>query len=246
MENEENKNVDTQTTDAENNQNDASTAENTQSAENSVEENQEADTEENEAKEVNAEDLSKAFGNSTSTNKNEDEKGKKANSVAKTNEDGSITFKNQEDLNGFINRMFQKGAKSSQRQEQGKQQEEQKQEETNKNSDQENLNSEQSQAIPADYYSSKIGLAMVAKGINFAKVERASRLVDTSKVIVNGAIDEAALNSEIEAISAEFPELKNTTVENNAQAGFKFGASKEEQDASDADAISEAFGNKKG
>lgn len=242
MENEKNENVDTQTTDAENNQSGDNTAENT------AEGNQGGN-----GQETNAEDLSKAFGNSSSTNKNEDEKGKKANSVAKANEDGSITFKNQEELNGFINRMFQKGAKSGQKQEQeqeqGKQQEEQQQnqEETNKSSEQASQNTEQGQAIPADYYSSKIGLAMVANGINFAKVERACRLVDTSKVIVNGAIDEAALKSEIEAISAEFPELKNTTVENSAQAGFKFGASKEEnQSTADADAISEAFGNKKG
>lgn len=243
MEDEKNENVDTQTTGAENNQNIDNSANET--------EQQEEQTQNGGEKETNAEDLSKAFGNSTGTNKNEDEKEKKTNSVAKTNEDGSITFKNQEELNRFIDRIYRKGANNSQKQEQeqGKQQDEQQQnqEGTNKSSEQENLNSEQGQAIPEDYYSSKIGLAMVTKGVNFAKVERASRLVDTSKVVVNGAIEEAALNSEIEAVLAEFPELKNTEAENNAQAGFKFGASQEEnQSAADADAISEAFGNKKG
>ncbi len=152
--------------------------------------------------------------------------------------------------------MYRKGANNSQNSKQnqtGEQRVEQsqgEQENTEQNSNdkgQASKNVEQNQALPNDYYNSKIGLAMVTKGVNFAKVERASRLVDTSKVVVNGAIDEAALNSEIEAVLAEFPELKNTVAENNTQAGFKFGASKEEsQSAADADAISEAFGNKKG
>lgn len=248
MEDEKNENVDTQTTGAENNQNIDNSAKEI--------EQQEEQTQNGGEKETNAEDLSKAFGNSTGTNKNEGEKEKKTNSVAKTNEDGSITFKNQEELNRFIDRIYRKGANNSQNSKQnqtGEQRVEQlqgKQENTEQNANdgrQASKNVEQNQVLPSDYYNSKIGLAMVTKGVNFAKVERASRLVDTSKVVVNGAIDEAALNSEIEAVLAEFPELKNTEAENNAQAGFKFGASKEEnQSAADADAISEAFGNKKG
>lgn len=148
-------------------------------------------------------------------NKNEGVKTKKQ--VAQKSEDGSIVFKNQDELDGFIRRMYAKGAEkaeqgqtSKQIQETQNKQEEQGQEETQN-------------AVQTDY-TDKIALAMAKAGVDVQKVERAARLVDMSKVLENGVIDSKKLEDEINAIIAEFPELKNTKEEEKQEKGFKFGA----------------------
>lgn len=149
-------------------------------------------------------------------NKNEGEKGKK--SVAQKGEDGSITFKNQDELNGFISRMYAKGANNAQQTDTAaKQTQETQTQESNSIEETKNV-------LPDDYFADKIALAMVKAGVNSEKSDRAARLVDTSKILVNGAIDPQKLKDEIDAIIAEFPEMKNAKETDQENKGFKFGA----------------------
>ena len=176
-------------------------------------------------------------------NKNEGEKGKKVNNVAQKNNDGSITFKNQDELDGFIARMYAKGAeKATHKQKQGDPENDSKENETKEETPGQN----QQNALPSDYYQNKIGIAMAVKGINPTKLQRASRLVDQEKVIVNGTVDEASLEEEINAIITEFPELVGGVNSTNEQRGFKFGATGNQTNATSNinDEIDEIFGNK--
>lgn len=152
-------------------------------------------------------------------NKNEGEKTKKQ--VAQKGEDGSIVFKNQDELDGFIRRMYAKGAEKAEQGETSKQVQEtqNKQEEQG----QEQTQMEQ-QTVPEDYLLTKVALAMAKAGVNAEKVERASRLVDINKIQENGAINDKSLEDEINAVIAEFPELKNAKEEEKQEKGFKFGA----------------------
>ena len=145
-------------------------------------------------------------------NKNEGEKTKKQ--VAQKGEDGSIVFKNQDELDGFIRRMYAKGAEKA---EQGK-----TQEQVQENQMQQEETKQEKSVVTADY-TDKIALAMAKAGVDVKKVERAARLVDTSKILENGVLDAKKLEDEINAVIAEFPELKNTTQEEE-EKGFKFGA----------------------
>lgn len=146
-------------------------------------------------------------------NKNEGEKIKKQ--VAQKGEDGSIVFKNQDELDGFIRRMYAKGAEKA---EQGK-----KQEQVQTNSEQADNTAEEKNVAEVDY-TDKIALAMAKAGVDVKKVERAARLVDTSKILENGVLDVKKLEDEINSVITEFPELKNTTQEEKEEKGFKFGA----------------------
>ena len=146
-------------------------------------------------------------------NKNEGEKTKKQ--VAQKGEDGSIVFKNQDELDGFIRRMYAKGAEKAEQGETSKKvQENQMQQEETK----------QEENVATVDYTDKIALAMAKAGVDVKKVERAARLVDTSKILENGTLDSKKLEDEINAVIAEFPELKNTTQEEKEEKGFKFGA----------------------
>lgn len=151
---------------------------------------------------------------------NEQTKTKSKNGITK-NEDGSLTFESQEKLEEFAKKMFAKGANKTEQEKstdnnanlQDKQ-EEQKQEETQM----------EQQTVPADYLLTKVALAMAKAGVNAEKVERASRLVDINKIQENGAINDKNLEDEINAVIAEFPELKNAKEEEKQEKGFKFGA----------------------
>ena len=146
-------------------------------------------------------------------NKNEGEKTKKQ--VAQKGEDGSIVFKNQDELDGFIRRMYAKGAEKAEQGETSKQvQENQTQQDETK----------QEESVATVDYIDKIALAMAEAGVNVKKVKRAARLVDTSKILENGTLDEKKLEDEINAVIADFPELKNTPQEEKEEKGFKFGA----------------------
>lgn len=146
-------------------------------------------------------------------NKNEGEKTKKT--VAQKGEDGSIVFKNQDELDGFIRRMYAKGAEKA---EQGKTSEKTQESQTQQE------NTTQEEGAAAVDYIDKIALAMAKAGVDVKKVERAARLVDSSKILENGVLDSKKLEDEINAVIAEFPELKNTTQEEKEEKGFKFGA----------------------
>ena len=64
--------------------------------------------------------------------------------------------------------------------------------------------------------------ALLRKKVDDGKVSRATKLVDKENIIdENGEIDENKLNSEIEAIIKDFPELVPTT--DNSKVGFKVG-----------------------
>lgn len=229
--------VDTQAT-ADNGNNAEEKSENTNqeaNQENENEEKQKADDEQDEK-------ISSAFGNK-SENKNEGGKSKK-NTVAKTNEDGSITFKNQEELNGFIDRMFAKGAKKAENKGAGTQVEvSETQEEQEEQQDDEKS---QETTLPKENFIADIALALIEADINPKKARRAANLVDMSKVIVNGQLDEAKLKEEIDAIATDFPELKVSVNESKEPQGFKFGAGQQENtDHNSNDVIASIFGNKK-
>ena len=150
---------------------------------------------------------------SKAENKNEGEKTKKQ--VAQKGEDGSIVFKNQDELDGFIRRMYAKGAEKAEQGEKSKQiQENQEQQEQ----------AEPKENVATVDYTDKIALAMAKAGVDVKKVERAARLVDTSKIIENGVLDVKKLEDEINSVITEFPELKNITQEEKEEKGFKFGA----------------------
>ena len=148
--------------------------------------------------------------------KNEGEKTKKQ--VAQKGEDGSIVFKNQDELDGFIRRMYAKGAEKAEQGETSKQVQE------TQNKQEDNGQEMEQQTVPADYLLTKVALAMAKAGVNAEKVERASRLVDINKIQENGAINNKSLEDEINAVIAEFPELKNAKEEDKQEKGFKFGA----------------------
>ena len=148
--------------------------------------------------------------------KNEGEKTKKQ--VAQKGEDGSIVFKNQDELDGFIRRMYAKGAEKAEQGETSKQVQE------TQNKQEDNGQEMEQQTVPADYLLTKVALAMAKAGVNAEKVERASRLVDINKIQENGAINDKNLEDEINAVIAEFPELKNAKEEKKQEKGFKFGA----------------------
>ena len=147
---------------------------------------------------------------------NEQTKTKSKNGITK-NEDGSLTFESQEKLEEFAKKMFAKGAGKA---EQGKasEQVQEQQEETTQNE------VAQDENVATVDYTDKIALAMVKAGVDVKKVERAARLVDTSKVLEGGVLDSKKLEDEINAVIAEFPELKNATQEEKEEKGFKFGA----------------------
>lgn len=148
-------------------------------------------------------------------NKNEGEKTKKQ--VAQKGENGEIVFKNQDELDGFIRRMYAKGAEKAEQGEKSKQ----VQETQNK---QEEQGQEEPKETAMQDYTDKIALAMAKAGVDVQKVERAARLVDMSKVLENGVVDSKKLEDEINAVIAEFPELKTAKEEEKQEKGFKFGA----------------------
>lgn len=148
--------------------------------------------------------------------KNEGEKTKKQ--VAQKGDDGSIVFKNQDELDGFIRRMYAKGAEKAEQGETSKQVQE------TQNKQEDNGQEMEQQTVPADYLLTKVALAMAKAGVNAEKVERASRLVNISKIQENGSINDKSLEDEINAVIAEFPELKNAKEEEKQEKGFKFGA----------------------
>lgn len=149
-------------------------------------------------------------------NKSEGEKTKKQ--VAQKGEDGSIVFKNQDELDGFIRRMYAKGAEKAEQGEKSKQ----VQETQNKQEEQE----EPQEVVQTDY-TDKIALAMAKAGVDVKKAERAARLVDMSKVLDGNNVSATKLEEEINAVIAEFPELKVAKEDEKDEKGFKFGASQE-------------------
>lgn len=144
----------------------------------------------------------------------EQTKSKSKNGITK-NEDGSLTFESQEKLEEFAKKMYAKGAGKA---EQGKTSEQTQESQTQQE------NTTQEENVATVDYTDKIALAMAKAGVDVKKVERAARLVDTSKILENGVLDSKKLEDEIDAVIAEFPELKNTTQEEKEEKGFKFGA----------------------
>ena len=92
--------------------------------------------------------------------------------------------------------------------------------------------------------SAKVESLLATSGVKAEKIERAARLVDTSKCVnKDGNPDPEKIKKEIESLLKDFPELKNTAEE--GAAGFKFGANNSSNNASDtASKVSAIFGNK--
>lgn len=152
---------------------------------------------------------------------NEGEKTKKQ--VVKKSEDGSIVFKNQDELDGFINRMYAKGAKKAEQEKNSD-----KTQETQVKQDEDVQDEKQKEVAQVDF-TDKIALAMAKAGVDVQKVERAARLVDMSKVLENGVVDATKLQDEINAVIADFPELKVAKEDEKEEKGFKFGATQSDE-----------------
>lgn len=148
------------------------------------------------------------------TKANEQSKGKSKNGITK-NDDGSITFESQEKFEEFAGKMFRKGADKVEQNSKQVQETQSKQEEPGQEEPKETAQTD---------YTDKIALAMAKAGVDVQKVERAARLVDMSKVLENGIVDSKKLEDEINAVIAEFPELKVAKEEEKQEKGFKFGA----------------------
>lgn len=166
--------------------------------------------------------------------------GSKAGSTAKKNEDGSITFKNQDELDGFMARMYKKGATKA---EKTKSAETIAQDTTT----QDTAGSQTAEnTLPVDYIASKIGIEMAKKGIEPARIERASLLVNQANVLVNGQLDATKLSEEIDAVISEFPELKaKTAADSEEKGGFKFGSDGGKGDDSNDSILTNIFGKRK-
>lgn len=148
-----------------------------------------------------------------SETKNEGEKEKKTNATKNSN--GSITFGSQEELDGFIDRLF------------AKRKENQPNNQAEKTTSTQETQKEETQNISTDF-TSEIALTMAENGIDATRTRRLARLVDQSKCVVNGVLDVDKLKAEIDAISSEFPEFKKkeetTDSKEDKKEGFKFGA----------------------
>ena len=148
-----------------------------------------------------------------SETKNEGEKEKKTNATKNSN--GSITFGSQEELDGFIDRLF------------AKRKENQTNNQAEKTTSTQETQKEETQNISTDF-TSEIALTMAENGIDATRTRRLARLVDQSKCVVNGVLDVDKLKAEIDAISSEFPEFKKkeetSDSKEDKKEGFKFGA----------------------
>lgn len=249
MENEnEEKKVDTQTTGNDTQSNNTNNSNNQNSKVDEIFGNTKETSQDSKQGEQNNNTNAEKKTDTSNQNKNEGEKGKKVNNVAQKNDDGSITFKNQDELDGFIARMYAKGAEKASQGETSRQKQENPEDDSKENETKEETPVQNQQnSLPTDYYQNKIGLAMAVKGISPAKLQRASRLVDQEKVIINGVVDDTKLEEEINAIISEFPELVGESSNTSEQKGFKFGAAgNQTQDATDNinDELDEIFGNK--
>jgi len=181
---------------------------------------------------------------SEAENKDEKKGGSKASSVAKQNEDGSITFKNQKELDGFISKMYAKGASKA---ENNNNTQNSKTDENTKDGEKEEESDSQEGEIgneqPLKDYTDSIALALVEADINPKKARKASRLIDTGKVIINGVLDSAKLEEEINNLVAEWPELKNSNQDVNQAKGFKFGGEGQQDENTEENQLAQIFGN---
>jgi len=242
MENDEDKKVDTQTTAEAEKTNAGEGLEKANTAK--PEEGKQDAGNSNAQPQDNEEDVAKAFGNTAEANKNEADKSKKANSVAQTNKDGSITFKNQAELDGFIRRMYKKGL-DAQKATEGQDDEEQAKEDAGQETPENNEIAQENAGIDTEGLRAEIALEMIDAEVDAKKARKAARLVDINKVSVNGVLDKAKLKAEIDEIIADWPELKteSTTAKKNS---FTFGASQGDESSNSEDAeISRIFGNSK-
>ena len=96
-------------------------------------------------------------------------------------------------------------------------------EEKNKSVDEKTLELQKAKdKAQLDAINTKIENAMLRKGIKDEKVERAVRLVDKQNVLdEKGQLDQGKLNTEIEELLKDFPELIEKT--QDEKVGFKIG-----------------------
>jgi len=83
-----------------------------------------------------------------------------------------------------------------------------------------------------DALNSRIENALLRKGVNDSKVERAVRLIDKNNILDNnGEIDGSKLTTEVEDVIKDFPELITKNEED--QKGFKVGGDGKEDKKDD-------------
>lgn len=120
-----------------------------------------------------------------------------------------------------------------------------KEEEANKSVDEktQELTTQRDKAL-LEVVNSKIENALLRKGVNDEKVERAVRLVDKNNIVnEKGEIDSSKLTTEIETVLKEFPEL--ITKKEDGGVGFKIGGDGKEDKKDQSSELSNIFGNNK-
>lgn len=118
-------------------------------------------------------------------------------------------------------------------------------EEANKSVDEktQELTTQRDKAL-LEVVNSKIENALLRKGVNDEKVERAVRLVDKNNIVnEKGEIDSSKLTTEIETVLKEFPEL--ITKKEDGGVGFKIGGDGKEDKKDQSSELSNIFGNNK-
>ncbi len=97
--------------------------------------------------------------------------------------------------------------------------------------------------ISVQVINSKIENALLKKGVNESKVERAVRLIDKANILEkDGTIDSGKLTTEIEEVLKEFPELISKKEEDKS---FKIGGDGKEENKDQSSLLASAFGNNK-
>ena len=120
--------------------------------------------------------------------------------------DKTVSMK-QSDLDALLDTQFRKGAKKAQKTDEGAKK---------MDDDSTKLNNAIREAAEA-----RVQAAMAIKGIKPEKVERAARLINLDDVMVDGKVDKELLDSELDDLLKDFPELKQTA--DGEQKGFKVG-----------------------
>lgn len=94
-----------------------------------------------------------------------------------------------------------------------------------------------------DAINAKIENALLRKNIKDEKITRAARLVDKKNILdKDGSLDESKLNTEIEELLKDFPEL--ITKQEEKQKGFKIGDDGKEESKDELDEMRKIMGLK--
>lgn len=94
------------------------------------------------------------------------------------------------------------------------------------------------------YVNAELKIALLQADVKREKIDRAINLIDKSKILDDGEIDNDKLAEEIESLTKDWPELLDSKKEDNSSIGFVVGSDGKEEKSTDGAKLSEIFGNK--